>query len=265
LFCCYQASLSIPFSALGLTGLLSPYFRNIILSSGELFLPVSRDRSAEQSACFIVFKQIMKQFSLADLDQLERFYRANLINCLTGFKSPVLIGTVNSQGQENLAIFNNLVHLGANPALVGFVNRPREAAPHTLANIEATGVYTMNHVCTSFIQPAHQTSAKYPEGESEFVQTGLSPVKRGDCAAPFVAESPVQFALQVKEIIPITFNNTFFVIGAITAIYVADELVEADGCIDLQKAGVVASLGIDSYYSVHKEAKLAYAKPAPTR
>lgn len=203
----------------------------------------------------------MRYFSPDNLGHMERFYRANFINCLTGFKSPVLIGTVNNKGRENLAIFNNLVHLGADPALVGFVNRPRQAAPHTLANIEATGVYTINHVCSSFVRQAHQTSAKYPEGISEFAQTGLTPQWRPGQAAPFVAESPVQCSMELKEVIPIQFNNTFFVIGAVTGIYLREELLEPDGCIDLQQAGVVASLGIDSYFSAEKLAKLAYAKP----
>lgn len=203
----------------------------------------------------------MYHYSLESLDKMERFFRANFINALTGFKSPVLIGTVNAQGKENLAIFNNIVHLGAHPALIGFVNRPREAATHTLANIETTGVYTINLVADSFFEQAHQTSAKYPEGISEFEQTGLYAVRKGECIAPFVAESPVQFALKLMEVIPIRFNNTFFVIGAVTDIYTTENLMAADGCLDLVKANIIASLGINSYHPVGEGTKLAYAKP----
>ena len=171
---------------------------------------------------------MLKKFSLELVGEMERFHRANFINCLTGFKSPMLIGTVNAKGEENLAIFNNLVHLGADPALIGFVNRPREAAPHTIANIEATGVYTINHITQSFFQQAHQTSAKYPEGVSEFQKTGLTAEKLEDCIAPFVKESPVKFSMQLKEIIPIQFNNTYFVIGAVKDIYLDNNLIEED-------------------------------------
>jgi len=200
-------------------------------------------------------------FSFDRLDKMERFFRANFINSLTGFKSPVLIGTVSANGEENLAIFNNIVHLGANPALIGFVNRPREAAPHTLSNIEATGVYTMNHVAIDFLAQAHQTSAKYPKGVSEFDKTGLTSEKREHCVAPFVAESPVKFALQLKEVVPVRFNHTFFVIGAITNIYLDTSVLEEDGCLDLQKAGIVTSLGVNGYYTVNRSAKLGYATP----
>ena len=204
---------------------------------------------------------MIKHYSLTSIHEMERFYRANFINCLTGFKSPVLIGTVNAKGEENLAIFNNLVHLGADPALIGFINRPREAAPHTLTNIEATGIYTINHIQMNFVEKAHQTSAKYPEGVSEFEKVGLSPEKREDCIAPFVKESPVKFSMVLKEIIPIRFNNTYFVIGAIRDIYLDAAIVEADGYIDLQKAEITTSLGINNYHEVKGGLKLTYAKP----
>jgi flavin reductase (DIM6/NTAB) family NADH-FMN oxidoreductase RutF len=204
---------------------------------------------------------MIKHYSLASIQEMERFFRANFINCLTGFKSPVLIGTVNTKGENNLAIFNNLVHLGADPALIGFVNRPREAAPHTLANIEATGAYTINHIQMNFVHQAHQTSAKYPEGVSEFERTGLTPEKQGDCMAPFVKESPVKFSMELKEVIPIRFNHTFFIIGAIRDIYLDESIVEEDGCLDLQQKSIVTSLGINGYYDVKKEYKIPYAKP----
>ena len=204
---------------------------------------------------------MMQHYSLDKIREMDRFFRANFINSLTGFKSPVLIGTSNLAGKENLAIFNNLVHIGANPALIGFVNRPREAAPHTLSNIENTGVYTINHVSSDFICQAHQTSAKYPEGISEFEKTGLTAERLGDCVAPFVKESPIKYSLTLKEVIPVNFNHTFFVIGAITDIYLHDTKVEDDGCLDFEGSDIVASLGICEYYGINKISKLPYAKP----
>jgi flavin reductase (DIM6/NTAB) family NADH-FMN oxidoreductase RutF len=207
------------------------------------------------------FEIMIKHYSPDGIQEMERFYRANFINCLTGFKSPVLIGTVDTKGNHNLAIFNNLVHLGADPALIGFVNRPRAAAPHTLANIEATGVYTINHIQMNFVEKAHQTSAKYPEGVSEFEKTGLTTEKLGDCLAPFVKESPIKFSMELKEVIPIHFNNTFFVIGAIRDIYLDSSMIEADGCLNLQETGIITSLGINGYYDIGKGIKIPYAKP----
>jgi flavin reductase (DIM6/NTAB) family NADH-FMN oxidoreductase RutF len=203
----------------------------------------------------------MTHFKVNSVDQMERFYRANFINGLSGFKSPVLIGTVNDNGENNLAIFNNIVHLGSDPALIGFVNRPKQAAPHTLSNIEGMGLYTMNHVTADMIEKAHQTSAKYPQGVSEFDKTGLSPEFLGDCKAPFVKESPVKFSLVMQQVIPIHFNRTFFVIGAIQDIYLDRDIIDADGCLNLQQADIITSLGNHEYFTLQKNSKLPYAKP----
>lgn len=201
-----------------------------------------------------------KHFSLSEIQTWDRFTRANFINTLSGFKSLSLIGTVNAARQSNLAVFSNIVHLGADPALIGFINRPLEAAPHTLKNIQETGFYTLNLVTEAMYKQAHQTSAKYPEGVSEFEMTGLTEEYREGCIAPFVAESPVQYVLKFEQLMPIELNNTFLVIGSLQEAYVPAEIQEEDGFLDLAKAGIITSLGNSGYYQTEKITKLPYAK-----
>lgn len=195
-----------------------------------------------------------------DLNGYDRFYRANLINSLSGFKSASLIGTKSETGVSNLAIFSNIVHLGADPALIGFVNRPREAAPHTLKNIEATGYYTINHIHTDWIEQAHQTSAKYAEEISEFAACGFEEEYLNDFPAPFVKESAIKYGMKLIEVIPIKHNNTFFVIGEVVMIEVPNEVITDDGFIEIEKANSCCSLGIDAYYKAEKIRRLPYAK-----
>lgn len=208
---------------------------------------------------------MQKHLRLQDLQDYDRFTRANVINSLSGFKSASLIGTVNEQGQTNLAIFSNIVHIGADPALVGFINRPLEAAPHTLSNIQETGSYTINHISAAIFPQAHQSSAKYPADISEFDATGLTPLFRDGIRAPFVAESLVQYSLELKQIIPIELNGTFFVIGAIQDIFYPEEIQEEDGFLALEKAGSLCSLGTSAYYETKRLGKLAYAKANSAR
>lgn len=203
----------------------------------------------------------MSFYNQSEIQSWERFYRANFINSLTGFKSVSLIGTVNQNGQTNLGVFSSIVNMGSDPALIGYINRPRAAAPHTLANIESTGVYTINHIIPSFLEKAHQTSAKYPDGVSEFEQVGLTPKYIDNFPAPFVGESLVRYGLTLQEIVPIKINSTFLVIGKIHTILLEDDLLKPDGFIDLHKAGTICSNGIDSYYSTKPLARLNYAKP----
>lgn len=203
----------------------------------------------------------MQIFTLDDVNSWERFYRANFINSLTGFKPVSLIGTANTSGQPNLAVFSSIVHIGSNPPLVGYINRPLSAAPHTIKNIETTGEYTINHINESFIQQAHQTSAKYPEHINEFEAVGLNAEFTEYSKAPFVKESQVKYALTLEEIVPIKLNDTFLVIGKINAILLDNDIISADGFIELDKAGTVCSNGTDGYYKTALINRYAYAKP----
>jgi flavin reductase (DIM6/NTAB) family NADH-FMN oxidoreductase RutF len=203
----------------------------------------------------------MKNFNIDEIKSWDRFYRANFINSLSGFKSASLIGSVNKNGLQNLALFSNIVHLGADPALVGFVNRPREASPHTLSNIESTRAYTINLFTEEMVKQAHQTSAKYSIDVSEYDAVGLTAELLNSSIAAFVKESPVKYAVELVEIIPIKYNNSFFIIGEIKAAYVPLQIIHEDGFIDLEKAEIVTSLGIDTYYKTEKLIKLPYAKP----
>jgi flavin reductase (DIM6/NTAB) family NADH-FMN oxidoreductase RutF len=203
----------------------------------------------------------MLSISSSTIQTWERFYRANFINSITGFKSVSLIGTINQKGQTNLAIFSSVVHLGSDPALIGFINRPIKAAPHTLANIQATGVYTINHVNRAFLELAHQTSAKYPEEVSEFDEVGLTPEFIEATQAPFVRESKVKYALTLEEIIPIQLNNTFLVIGKLQHVRFEKDILSADGFLQLDKVDSLCSNGIDAYYSTQLIDRYEYARP----
>jgi flavin reductase (DIM6/NTAB) family NADH-FMN oxidoreductase RutF len=204
----------------------------------------------------------MKHFSLADLADWDRFTRANFVNSLSGFKSASLIASQDIDQNLNLAIFSNIVHLGADPALIAFVNRPRDAAPHTLRNIEATGFYTINHIAVEQIAQAHQTSAKYADGVNEFEAVGLSAVYQADFPVPFVGGSPVQYAMKLEQILPIELNNTFLVIGSLQHAFVDPVVMDADGFLNLDVAGSVASLGLSSYYEMNLVGNFPYARPA---
>jgi flavin reductase (DIM6/NTAB) family NADH-FMN oxidoreductase RutF len=200
-------------------------------------------------------------FDLETIDSWDRFYRAHFLNCLSGFKSTHLIGSLSADGFTNLGLFHNVVHLGADPALIGYINRPIKAAPHTLQNIQHTGMYTMNAVHSGMIAQAHQASAKYPRHISEFEEVGLNPCFRKGITAPFVLESAVQYALQLVEVVPIRHNNTFLVIGQLTGAWVQEGLLGPDGFLHLEKAGTVTTLGIDGYYETSLLQRFAYAKP----
>ncbi len=204
----------------------------------------------------------MEIITSTTIDTWDRFFRANFINSLTGFKSVNLIGTADAKGNTNLGIFSSIVHIGSNPPYIGFINRPVEASPHTITNIRETGFYTINHINASIMEQAHQTSAKYPAEVSEFEAVGLTPQFNNSIKAPFVKESKVKYALELEEIVPIQWNNTFLVIGRILFVVLEDDIASArDGYLHLDQAGTICSNGMDGYYSTNLIDRFTYAKP----
>jgi flavin reductase (DIM6/NTAB) family NADH-FMN oxidoreductase RutF len=181
---------------------------------------------------------------------------------LTGFKSASLIGTINAQGIPNLGMFSSMVHIGSDPALIGYINRPVAAAPHTMANIKANGFYTVNHIHPNFLAQAHQASAKYPDEVNEFTEVGLTEEYVDGVLVPFVKESHIKYLLSLKEIIPIQLNETFLVIGQLEQVWIdPSHQPSTDGFLHLDQAGSICSNGLDAYYKTELIDRYAYAKP----
>lgn len=204
-----------------------------------------------------------KHLTRADIEGLEGRYRANLINSLPGFKPAVLIGTASPHGDTNLAIFSSIFHIGANPALLGMIVRPNPPGTerHSLENLLATGVYTMNVVTEAMIEASHHSSARWPRSQSEFDATGLTALWHEGFDAPFVAESPIRIGLSLAEHHPLTINDTHFVIGRVESLDCPEAVVDAEGRIDLSAIGAQVVSGLDGYHSVDAGVRFHYAKP----
>jgi flavin reductase (DIM6/NTAB) family NADH-FMN oxidoreductase RutF len=199
--------------------------------------------------------------SFTALMEIEQRKRAHLINSVGGFKSVCLIGTTDTSGSTNLAIFSSIVHIGANPPLICFIIRPDSVDRHTLSNILATGSYTINHINESIYKQAHQTSARYPKDISEFDATGLATEYKNNFEAPFVKDSTVQLGVKFRQRIDLAINNTIMIIGEITDIYFPADCLCEDGYLDIEKANTVTCTGLDSYHTTQRLQRLSYAKP----
>ena len=201
----------------------------------------------------------MQHFNNQQIQELEKRYRTNLINSLSGFKSANLVGTSNNEGLTNLAIFSSAVHIGAAPPLMSIISRPDSVTRHTLENIIATEKFTINHVNVDIYKQAHQTSGRY-QNISEFDATQLTPEFINDFEAPFVKEAKIKIGLSLAEIIPIKLNNTKMIIGKVEWIIIPQESIEHDGKINLESAGTIAISGLDTYHKTQQIERLPYAK-----
>tara|TARA_B110000977_G_scaffold42556_1_gene57578 strand:+ start:18977 stop:19609 length:633 start_codon:yes stop_codon:yes gene_type:complete len=200
-------------------------------------------------------------WSKEDIINTNKIKRLNLINSVSGTKSANLIGSKSESGQENLAIFSSVIHLGSNPALLGFVLRPdKDVRRHTYDNIIASESYTINSIHASFIDKAHYTSAKFSVDESEFEKCKLEAQYLNEFNAPFVKASKLKMALKLQEVVDIKINSCKLIIGSIEHLHVDQEAIEENGQVNLQKLDAVAIGGLNSYYALSQIGHFPYAR-----
>jgi flavin reductase (DIM6/NTAB) family NADH-FMN oxidoreductase RutF len=204
---------------------------------------------------------MQKFISSEDIVAMEKQTRVHFINSIGGFKSVTLVGTADSNGNTNLAVFSSLIHIGAHPPLMALIFRPSPPERNTLSNLLEIGFYTINHINETIYKKAHQTSARYEKEVSEFAATGLTPIYKNDFQAPFVKESVVQIGLAFREKIDININNTIMVIGEIVQVHFPENCLSKDGFLDIEKANTITCSGLDSYHVTKKLDRLSYAKP----
>ncbi|MCT4642919.1 MAG: flavin reductase [Bacteriovoracaceae bacterium] len=202
----------------------------------------------------------MNKFTKEDFNNFQKFYRANFINSLSGFKSANLIGTISKEGKTNLSLFSSAFHLGADPALIGLIQRPTSVRRDTFENLCQTNYLTINHINKDIINKSHLTSARFDQDECEFEKCNLTKEFKDDFIAPFVKESRLQIACSLNEIIDIKANNTKMLILNIESVYLNNDIILENGTIDIEKIESVAISSLDSYHSTTLEKRLKYAK-----
>jgi len=201
------------------------------------------------------------RISSEQIMQMGKFERANFINSLSGYKSANLIGSKSVDGVSNLAMISSAFHVGANPPLIGMIMRPHTVVRDTLQNIKDTGVYTINHVSSDFVELAHQCSARYAPEQSEFTETGLTEQYIEGFDAPFVAQSHIKLAVAAREIQVLQINQTELVIGEILEVLMHDDYLSEDGYLDIEKADSVSVSCLDSYHKGQRIDRYSYAQP----
>ncbi len=202
----------------------------------------------------------MKTLSAQEIEDLEKRFRANLINSASGFKSANLIGSRSKDGIDNLALFSSVFHLGAHPPLLGFVMRPLTVRRDTYSNIRELGHFTVNALPLSMSDSGHRTAAKYEASTSEFDVTSftseLSPM-----GVPYVNESPLKMTCELIDDIEVKANGTRIIVGKVIELKCEEKFLGDDGFFDLSTAGVGAISNLDSYHRVEKGKRFAYPRP----
>lgn len=196
-----------------------------------------------------------------EIEELDKLYRINLINSITGIKPANLVGTKSKDNHENLAIISSVVHMGSNPPLIGFIMRPSgEVRRDSYNNIQAQNYYTINQVPGGYEEKAHYTSAKFATEESEFKHCDFTPEYLADFPIPFVKESNIKIGLRKVEELSIKSNGTLLIIGQVELLKVAEEALSQEGQLNLEALNAIGISGLNRYYELKLKGEFPYAR-----
>ncbi|MEA2001520.1 MAG: flavin reductase family protein [Actinomycetota bacterium] len=164
-------------------------------------------------------------FDTAELESIDRY------KLLTGLIIPRPIGwvgTVDIEGRRNLAPFSYFNAVAATPPTVIFsTGRPGGNMKDSLANVIATGEFTLSIVDEDLVAAMHDTSTEFPADVDEFDEVGLAAVGGDVVAAPMVAEAKVNLECRVLQIVDLGDPATASVVfGDVLRIHVAPTVLD---------------------------------------
>jgi len=116
------------------------------------------------------------------------------------------VSTINAQGQPNLAPFSFFNAVCTRPPTLLFCPGIRSldgGVKDTLNNIRATGEYVINVVTEATAEAMNRTATELPAEVNEFEFGGVTPAASVVVRPARVAESPVNFECQLRQIVEI--------------------------------------------------------------
>ena len=158
------------------------------------------------------------------------------------------VGTVAVDGTKNLAPYSYFNAVAATPPTVIFsTGRPRGSIKDSLANVIATGEFTLSIVDERLADAMHATSTSYPPEIDEFAETKLTAAWGDVVKAPFVAEARAALECRVSQIVdlgdPVSASVVF---GDVLRIHVSDEVLDGTR-IDHRKLRAVGRIAGTTY------------------
>ena len=164
---------------------------------------------------------------------------------LVGSVVPRPIGwasTVNAAGVPNLAPFSFFTVCVTPPMIsLTIMPRPDGSEKHTLKNARATGEFCFNMVTQTVWQQMVDTANGFPEDDSEFAETGLTPIPSVRVKAPRVKEAPIHFECKLERVLELGPKRQALLIGEVIYIHV-DPTVMTGDYIDMRKLDPVGRL-----------------------
>lgn len=181
---------------------------------------------------------------LFDLDTMPIASRYKLLTHTVLPRPIAWVVTQDAEGRLNAAPFSFFNVFATDPAVIGLGigNRPEGGCKDTLANITATGQFTICLVTEATLQAMNITAADFEPGVDELALAGLATLPSTKVTPPRLADSPVAMECTLFQSIPI--GGYTLVLGQVRAMHIRDEAVlDAAKCyVDSPALGLIGRM-----------------------
>lgn len=162
------------------------------------------------------------------------------------------IATTGPQG-DNLAPYSFFNAVAYVPPQVMFASN---GVKDSLANIRATGVFSVGIVAAAMLAAMNETSAAVAPGADEFALAGVAraPCETIDC--PRVADAPATLECRLIQEVALLGRDNVLILGEVTGIHLRDDCLR-DGRFDVLAFNPVARMGYRDYVVVRDRLELA--------
>lgn len=165
--------------------------------------------------------------------------------------------TLDARGLVNLAPFSFFNLLSYDPPFVMFSAGKHEGdggTKDTVSNVEATGEFVYNMATWAQKNQMNQSAMIIDRGVDEMSAATLERLPSRLVGPPRVKGSPVHFECRLHQIVRLPGRKPSsehdLVIGRVVAVHIDDDVLTADGRVDVVKMRPIARLGYKDYVSV---------------
>jgi flavin reductase (DIM6/NTAB) family NADH-FMN oxidoreductase RutF len=151
--------------------------------------------------------------------------------------------TLSARGVPNLAPFSFFTVVATAPPMISLTigRRGDGGEKDTLKNIRATGEFCFNIVTRPIWEQMVDSGNGFPEDDSEFAETGLTPIPSVKIKAPRVGEAPIHFECRLHQVIELGQSRHALTIGEVVYFHV-DPSCMSGKYIDMRKLQPVGRL-----------------------
>lgn len=163
------------------------------------------------------------------------------------------LSTISTKGVANLAPYSQWQNLTFDPPMVMFAANQHidGRRKDTVVNAEETGWFVWNMATFDLREAVNITAVPLPYGVDEFATAGVTKAACIDAPGPRVAESPCHFECRYLSTQRLRGKSTVgtvdVVFGEVARIHVRDDVVLANGKLDIAKIRPIARMGYFDY------------------